>query len=142
MSQILLTENCWSEDFDKLVQLYDSVGWAVYTKNINDLLKAFKNSSYILIAKDGNEVVGCLRSMSDDISIHYLQDILVRPTFQHQGIGRKLINQALQRYSHVRTHMLLTDDEEKQMKFYNSMGYENLKDFRKGNLNSFIKVKS
>jgi hypothetical protein len=28
--------------------------------------------------------------------------------------------------------MLLTDDEEKQMNFYKSMGYENLKDFRKG----------
>jgi hypothetical protein len=28
--------------------------------------------------------------------------------------------------------MLLTDDEEKQMNFYRSMGYENLKDFRKG----------
>lgn len=93
MSQILLTENWKSEGFDRLVQLYDSVG-------------AFCNSSYVLIAKDGNEVVGLLRSMSDDVSIHYLQDILVNPTFQHQGIGRKLINRALSRYSHVRTHML------------------------------------
>jgi hypothetical protein len=70
MSQILLTENWRSEDFDRLVQLYDSVGWAVYTKNTNDLLKAFQNSSYVLIAKDGNEVIGLLRSMTDDVSIH------------------------------------------------------------------------
>lgn len=140
MNQILLTVNWKSEDFDKIVQLYDSVGWAVYTKNKDDLLKAFLNSSYILIAKDGNEVVGLLRSMSDDVSIHYLQDILVKPTSQHRGIGRKLIGQALNRYSHVRTHMLLTDDEQKQMMFYKSMGYENLKDYRKGSLNSFIKM--
>jgi hypothetical protein len=46
------------------------VGWAVYTKNTNDLLKAFQNSSYVLIAKDGNEVIGLLRSMTDDVSIH------------------------------------------------------------------------
>lgn len=86
-------------------------------------------------------MIGLLRSMSDDVSIHYLQDILVRPTFQYQGIGRKLLDQALRRYMHVRTHMLLTDDEEKQMKFYKSMGYENLKDYRMGSLNSFIKIK-
>ncbi len=140
MSQILLTENCKAEAFDNIVQLYDSVGWAIYTKNKDNLLKAFCNSSYVLINKDGNEVVGLLRSMSDDVSIHYLQDILVNPNFQHQGIGRQLINQALSRYSHVRTHMLLTDDEEKQMNFYKSMGYENLKDYQKGKLNSFIKM--
>ena len=140
MNQILLTEKWKDEAFDNIVQLYDSVGWAIYTKNKDNLLKAFYNSSYILIAKVGNEVVGLLRSMSDDVSIHYLQDILVNPNFQHQGIGRKLINQALSRYSHVRTHMLLTDDEDKQVKFYKSMGYENLKDYQKGKLNSFIKM--
>ena len=142
MNQISLIENWEQEDFDNIVQLYDSVGWTVYTKNKNELLRAFHNSSYVLIAKDGNEVVGLLRSMSDDVSIHYLQYILVRPNFQHQGIGRKLIEHALKRYSHVRTHMLLTDDEENQMKFYKSLGYENLKDYRQGSLNSFIHMKS
>lgn len=141
LDQIIITEDWKSESFDNIVQLYDSVGWTVYTKNKNDLLRAFHNSSYVLIAKDGNEVVGLLRSMSDDVSIHYLQDILVKPTFQQQGIGRKLIDQVLKRYSHVRTHMLLTDSEEKQMKFYKSLGYENLKDFRQGSLNSFIHMK-
>lgn len=136
------SENWRSVDFNEIVSLYNSVGWNAYTKNKESLLKAFENSSYILIVTEGEDVVAALRSLSDDVSIHYLQDIIVRPSHQHKGIGRRLLDKALNRYSHVRTHMLLTDDEEKQMKFYTSLGYENLKTYKKGTLNSFVRMNS
>jgi hypothetical protein len=37
---------------------------------------------------------------------------------------------------------LLTDDEEKQMKFYTSLGYKNLKTYKKGTFNSFVRMNS
>ena len=65
---------------------------------------------------EDQEVVGLVRSISDNVSIHYLQDILVHPNHQRTGIGRKLFERTLGRYKDVRTHMLLTDDEEKPLR--------------------------
>lgn len=139
---VQLTENWRSFDFKKIILLYHSVGWTNYTKDEAGLLKAFQNSSYIALAVDGEDLVGLVRSLSDDVSIHYLQDVLVLPNQHKKGIGKKLVESALNKYSHVRTHMLLTDNKENQVQFYKACGYSNLKEFRNGTLNSFIKVKN
>jgi ribosomal protein S18 acetylase RimI-like enzyme len=137
---VIITVDWPSVSFENIVALYESVGWKTYTKDPSGLSRAFHNSSYVLICLDGDEVVAALRSISDDISIHYLQDVLVKPSHQRKGIGRRLVEQALKRHSHVRTHVLLTDDEETQKKFYQSLGYENLREFKDGSLNSFILI--
>lgn len=132
----------WKEiDFNKIVQLYESVEWFVYAENPKELKTAFDNSSFILIASENDKVIGALRSLSNDVSIHYLQDILINPDYQRKGIAKQLLKMALNRYAHVRTHLLLTDDEEKQHKFYESLGYKNVKEFTTPNLNNFLKFK-
>lgn len=41
----------WKEiEFEKIIKLYDSVGWVAYSENPVDLKTAFENSSYVLIA--------------------------------------------------------------------------------------------
>lgn len=133
----------WKEvEFERIVKLYDSVGWVAYSEKPADLKSAFENSSYILIALENNDVIGVLRSLSDNVSVHHLQDILVSPSYQGKGLGRQLLKMALDHYAHVRTHLLLTDDEEKQHKFYESLGYKNVKAFTAPVLNSFVKFKS
>ncbi len=134
-----ITEH-WKEfDFQEIIQLYESVEWLTYSKNPDRLKTAFNNSSFVLLALENNIVVGALRSISDDVSIHYLQDILVRPNYQRQGIAKKMLEMALKRYSHVKAHLLLTDDEEKQHRFYESLGYKNVKEFNSPSLHNFIK---
>jgi len=134
--------NQWKEiNFSKIVQLYESVEWFIYAKKPMELKTAFDNSSFVLIAIEDDIVIGALRSISDDISIHFLQDILVRPDYQRKGIAKQLLQMALIRYAHVRTHLLLTDNDDKQHKFYQSLSYENVKDFTKFPLNTFIKFK-
>lgn len=123
------------------MDLYGAVGWEAYTQNTESLKRAFSNSTYVLIAKIDECVVGLARSISDEVSIHYLQDILVHPEFQKKGIGRKLLNLMLDRFENVRTHMILTDDEEKQLKFYESHGYKNTRGLKEVPLNSFVKMK-
>ena len=126
--------------FEKILELYHSVGWVNYTKDPKKLELGFKHSTYVLIASEEGKVVGALRSISDESSIHYLQDILVRPDYQKRGIGRKLLKMALDRFKKVRTHMILTDDEEKQKKFYQSLGYINTKELNRNKLNAFVKM--
>ncbi|MBP9680116.1 MAG: GNAT family N-acetyltransferase [Bacteriovorax sp.] len=132
----------WKElEFDKIIQLFDAVGWSAYTQNPAELKTAFENSSYVLIGKVNSEVVAALRSLSDNVSIHHLQDILISPAYQGKGFGKQMLNMALEHYAHVRTHLLLTDDEEKQHKFYKSLGYQNVKEVTSPHLNSFVKFK-
>ena len=130
----------WQEvDFNNIVKLYESVGWLVYSEKPSELKTAFENSSYVLLAMDKNKVIGALRSLSDNVSIHYLQDILVIPSHQRRGVGKELLEAALKHYAHVRAHLLLTDDEEKQHQFYKFFGYKNVKEFTTPVLNSFLK---
>tara|TARA_Y100000590_G_C15136973_1_gene794689 strand:- start:92 stop:523 length:432 start_codon:yes stop_codon:yes gene_type:complete len=127
--------------FEEILDLYNAVGWEAYTQNPESLERAFSNSTYVIIARVDECVVGLARSISDEVSIHYLQDILVHPEFQKKGIGRKLLNLMLERFENVRTHMILTDDEEKQLKFYESLGYKNTRGLKKVPLNTFVKMK-
>lgn len=68
-----------------------------------------------------------------------MQDLLIDPGFQRKGLATKLVSQALERFKDVRTHLLLTDDEQKQDLFYRSLGYCNLKDEKR--LNVFIQMR-
>ena len=126
--------------FDQLISLYDSVGWAAYTneERRSDLKKAVRNSSCVITAWCEGTLIALARGLSDDVSIFYLQDILVSPEFQRRGIGKQLLTRCLERYQHVRSRVLLTDDEEKQMQFYESMGFINTKNLKQFKINAFV----
>jgi len=138
---VQMTENWRAFDFKNILKLYESVNWIAYTEKPVELKLAFENSSYILLAIQNEQVVGALRSLSDGVSVHYLQDILVSPSYQRKGIGRQVLEMALSRYAHVRAHLLLTDDEETQHAFYKSLGYKNVREYSNPALNSFLKLK-
>ena len=125
-----------------LLGLYEAVGWVAYTRDERrgDLEKAIENSSFVVSAWEGNTLVGLARVLSDDVSIFYLQDILVHPDYQRRGIGARLISECLTRYQHVRSKVLLTDDEERQRLFYENAGFRNTKDLTSGNLNTFVQI--
>jgi ribosomal protein S18 acetylase RimI-like enzyme len=124
----------------QLHELYNAVGWTAYTKDPvgQQLLRAIQNSTYVVSAWVGRKLVGLARGLSDDVSIFYLQDILVHPDHQEQGIGTALLKNCLKRFQHVRTKVLLTDDDEVQLRFYKSLGYTNTNNNEK--LNAFIQV--
>ena len=92
----------------QLIKLYNSVGWTAYTKDPVErlLLKAIQNSTYVVSAWDGRKLVGLARGLSDDVSIFYLQDILIHPDYQKHGIGTTLLKECLERFQHVRMKVL------------------------------------
>ena len=126
---------------DELRDLYASVGWGAYTRDIAGLHTAVANSSYVVTARDDGALVGLARCLSDDTSICYLQDILVRPEYQHQGNGTRLVAACLARYKHVRSKVLLTDDEDAQHSFYRSMGFVDTRDVETANLHTFVRMR-
>lgn len=128
--------------FDQLVDLYNSVNWLAYTTGDAGpkLRDAIRNSSYVVTAWSGDTLVGLARCLSDGVSICYLQDILVRPDHQRLGIGRRLLTDCLERFANVRMQVLMTDDEERQKRFYESMAYRNTRDLKSITLNAFVRM--
>ena len=127
-----------SVDGESLCALYDSVGWSVYTRDINGLLAAIDGSDFLVIAQENDTLIGLARAISDDASVVYIQDILVRPSHQGRGIGKGLVRAVLDRYEHVRKKVLLTDSRPEQLQFYASLGFKNTRDLVKTPLNAFV----
>jgi len=108
---------------DELTALYDSVGWAGYTRDPQRLAAGISASLAVVTAWDDDRLVGLARVVGDGLTIVYLQDILVTPEHQRSGIGRELFRLVFQPFGDVRQKLLLTDDEPRQTAFYEAMGF-------------------
>lgn len=124
---------------EELVGLYDAVGWSTYTTAPEVLEAAIEGSSRVVTARYGEDLLGLARVLTDGASIVYLQDVLVRPELQREGVGRALVHAALEPYAHCRQKVLMTDDEPRQRSFYESLGYEEIRDHGDGRLRAFVR---
>ncbi|MDB2077066.1 GNAT family N-acetyltransferase [Clostridium paraputrificum] len=120
----------------QLVELYENIGWISYSNKPSELNEAIKNSLFNIGAFDGEELVGLIRVVGDNISIIYIQDILVKENYQRLGIGTNLLQLVLNRYNNVRQIILMTDNTEKTKLFYKRNG---MVPFEKFNGVGFIK---
>ncbi|GMA14091.1 N-acetyltransferase [Deinococcus metallilatus] len=125
-------------DLPELLALYASVGWTSYTRDPEALARAVRQSGFVWTARDkAGELLGLVRGVTDDVSILYVQDILVRPDGQRRGVGRALLEAVLERYAQVMQMVLLTDDGPGQLAFYRSLGFHNTRELVKMPTNAF-----
>ena len=109
-----------------LVALYSSVAWTNYTNNPTMLEEAVKASLWQLAVYHKEELVAYIRLVGDGHSVLLVQDLLVRPDHQHQGIGTKLLEEALATFPHVYQRLLVTERSEKNLVFYQSLCFVEL----------------
>lgn len=107
----------------EILNLYESVGWINYTNNPKMLENAFVNSLKILGAYEDEKLIGIIRVVGDGHSVVFIQDLLVYPEDQRQGIGTALLKQILLDYKNVYQKHLLTENTEKTIQFYKSLGF-------------------
>lgn len=107
---------------EEIVNLYRSVGWTNYLDRADVLESAFEHSLCVLGAYDGDSLVGFIRAVGDGQTIVFVQDIIVLPEYQRQGIGTLLLQAILDKYQDVYQLELLTDNTEKTKAFYRSLG--------------------
>ena len=84
------------------------------------------HSLVIYLAFDGDAVVGLIRLVGDGFSSVFVQDLIVLPSYQRQGIGSSLMKEALEDYKDAYQVQLVTEQTEKNVGFYRSMGFETL----------------
>ena len=112
----------------EILSLYSSVGWTAYTDSPCTLRAGFANSLLTLAAYEDSRLLGLIRCVGDGETIVYIQDILVFPEHQRQGVGKALFQEALSRFSQVRQIVLSTDCEERTLQFYKSLGFTQMED--------------
>ena len=111
---------------EDVLHLYQAVGWTNYTHQPEMLEQALSHSLVIYVALDGDAVVGLIRLVVDGFSSVFVQDLIVLPTYQRQGIGSALMKQALGDFKGAYQVQLVTEQTEKNVRFYRSIGFETL----------------
>ena len=109
---------------EDVLHLYQAVGWTNYTNQPQMLEQALSHSLVIYLALDGEAVVGLVRLVGDGFSSVFVQDLIVLSSYQLQGIGSALMKQALEDFKEAYQVQLATEQTEKNVGFYRSMGFE------------------
>ena len=109
---------------EDVLHLYQAVGWTNYTNQPQMLEQALPHSLAVYLAFDGEKIVGLIRLVGDSFSSVFVQDLIVLPTYQRQGIGSALMKQALGDFKGTYQVQLVTEQTERTLGFYRSMGFE------------------
>lgn len=109
---------------EEILNLYRSVGWMNYVNYPEMLKNAYANSLNIFGAYENEKLLGIIRVVGDGYSIVFIQDIIVLPEYQRHGIGTSLLKRVLDTYEHVYQKTLLTDNTERTIQFYKSLGFQ------------------
>ena len=115
-----------SISIDDVLPLYQAVGWTNYTNQPQMLAQALSHSLATYLARDGEKIVGLVRLIGDGFSSVFVQDLIVLPSYQRQGIGSNLMKEALADYKDAYQIQLATEQTEKNLGFYRSLGFETL----------------
>lgn len=107
----------------EILPLYKSVGWVSYTNRPKMLQEAYLHSLKIYAAYVENKLVGIIRVVGDGSSVVFVQDLLIYPEYQRQGIGTALLKMIMEEYRDVYQLHLLTENTEKTIAFYKSLGF-------------------
>ena len=74
---------------DEFLEIVESVGWKTYSKE--QVEKALNNTMYMVKATADGELAGMGRVIGDYSIVCMLSDICVKPKFQGNGIGMKIV---------------------------------------------------
>ncbi|GKU24391.1 N-acetyltransferase [Clostridium folliculivorans] len=116
-----------SSMLESIKDIYKKESWNAYLKDDEKLIRAFDNSLYILGAFDEHKLIAFIRCVGDGEHILVVQDLIVDPEYQKQGIGTYLFKTIMEKYSKVRMFMVVTDIEDiVDNKFYQSFKLKKL----------------
>lgn len=107
----------------EILPLYESVGWTNYTQKPQMPKEAYLHSLKSYAAYVDNKLVGVIRVVGDGVSVVFVQDLLVYPQHHRHGIGTALLKRIMEEYNGVYQLHLLTDNTEKTIAFYKSLGF-------------------
>ena len=104
----------------QIAELRRRVGW-------NGMESCYDNphmvSYYHIACYDGDKLIGYVDTVSNGVTDAYIQDLMVDPAYQGQGIGTALMNRIIAKLKENKIFMISVVYEEKLLPFYKSFGF-------------------
>lgn len=113
-------------DLETFLELEKSVADSKYYSAITDkdeARKEFQESEICFIKKD-EAIVGSIYYQFKNPDHVYLSGFVIKPEFQHQGIGREALTQILQKLNRVKRIEAVTHPDNPALELYQSLGFE------------------
>ena len=83
-------------------------------------LKVLHGSDHIVLARDGEQVIGYITAISDGVLAAYIPHLEVLPAYRGQGIGSELVRRMLDSLRHLYMIDLICDPDVQP--FYERLG--------------------
>lgn len=101
----------------EIKKLYGSVGFTHYLQDIGETARGIANSTLLTARDEDGSLVGLIRGVSDMHTVLFIQDLIVLPEYQHQGIGHELLDQFDEYFKQVARIVVVCDDPDMQAFF-------------------------
>ena len=103
-----------------LADLRESVGWSRMEKEYGS---PSISSYYHIAVYEDDELIGYIDSISNGVTDAYIQDLMVRPDHQGNGIGTELMNKMIRYLKEKHICMISVIYEEGLAPFYERFGF-------------------
>lgn len=104
-----------------LADLREAVGW---NRMMHDLADPRLHNTFHLCAFDGERLIGYAAVVSNGVTDAYIQDVMVHPDCQRQGVGTQLMERVLARLEAEGVYMVsVIYGEEALRPFYEKFGF-------------------
>jgi ribosomal protein S18 acetylase RimI-like enzyme len=97
MEEIILAEEYPTPE--EYVELRKMVGWSIPDRTA--IAPSLRNSHCGICARAQGKIVGMARIIGDGGMVYYIQDVIVDPSRQGQGIGKRLMDRVME---YIRRH--------------------------------------
>lgn len=108
-------------NYEKLIELFNEVGWNDKTSDLNRLKAMVNNSQIVVTAWDDGEMVGFARCVTDFVFNGQINNVVVDSRYRKRGIGKAMITNILNN-SRLVTYILRGDPENED--FYKNIGFQ------------------
>lgn len=109
---------------EQLATVFKKAGLSRPVNNQQILEKMLSGASILWTAWDGDRLVGVARALIDYGHVCYLADLAVIDEYQHQGIGRKLVDNLKEQLGKDVTLVLFAAPG--AMNYYSKLGFKNV----------------
>ena len=105
----------------EIAGLRESVGWNPMTYEYK---KALENATLYISCYDNNLLVGFINVVSNLSTDAYIQDVMVLPSYQKQGIGMQLVDLTISKLKTMGIQNVSVIFEKSLSCFYSNFGFE------------------
>lgn len=109
------------KDFPAIHKLNEQEGWSNLVEKQEQTKAAWQGSNAALVAEQDDQLVGCVRALTDGAITLYICELLIEKNSRGSGIGGKLMN---------RLHAIYPDTRVELLANSTSRSYYEAKDFR------------